>query len=83
MGSRQLEEVIFRFDGSWDDEGILKTEWIKLDAILASPQFATLKDIRFPCPSGVANHPELAATLLPTCHARDILSFIDLPGQYL
>jgi hypothetical protein len=74
--SRQLEEVAFNLDGSWGDEGFPNAEWIKVDAILASPQFASLKDVRIcALPRAGANLPTLFATLLPTCHARGIISF--------
>jgi hypothetical protein len=78
MGSRQLEQVIFRFNRSQEAENFPNAEWIKVDTILASPQFATLKSIRITVPPDtIANLSVLFTTLLPTCHTRGILSIID------
>jgi hypothetical protein len=82
--SRQLEQVTFHLGGrSWRDTIRPTTEWIKVDTILASPQFATLKDVyiyTLPCPPDVANLSALFAALLPTCHARGIISVVYLPS---
>jgi hypothetical protein len=83
MGSRQLEQVAFHVTSpSWGSEDFPDTEWVKMDAMLARPQFATLKNIRvsaLPCPPDVTNMSALFATLLPTHHARGIISFVDPP----
>jgi hypothetical protein len=84
IASRELEEVTFRFDKWHETEGFPNTdsEWIKVDSILAGPRFATLKGIRIYTIGRLPNATSpsaLFATLLPTCHARGILSFIDLP----
>jgi hypothetical protein len=84
IGSRQLEQVTFHLRNPfWRDGDCPITEWIKMDAILASAQFATLKDVRICAradPPTVANLLALFATLLPTCHARSIISFVDTPS---
>jgi hypothetical protein len=81
--SRHLEQVDFYLGGrSWTDYVCPNPEWIEVDTMLASSQFATLKDVRIytlPFPPDVANLPALFAALLPTCHARGILSHIDVP----
>jgi hypothetical protein len=83
MGSRQLEQVAFHLTSpSWEDDDFPNAEWVKMDTILASSQFATIKRVHisaFPCPPDVAKLSALFATLLPTCHARGIISFVDPP----
>jgi hypothetical protein len=81
IGSRQLEQVVFHLSGPFrGDRDIPNTEWIKVDAILASPQFATLKDVHvYAQPRSIANLTALFAALLPTCHARGIISFLNAP----
>jgi hypothetical protein len=76
IGSRQLERVAFRIGGrSWRNNVRSTTEWIKVDTILASSQFATLKNVHMytlPCPPDVVN-----LSTVPTCHARGIISLVD------
>jgi hypothetical protein len=77
MESRQLEEDVFDLATLWveEDEGFHSGKWIEIDATLASPEFAIVKDVRIcALPDADANPP---ATLLPTCHARGIISFLD------
>jgi hypothetical protein len=84
IGSRQLEQVAFHFSSpSWRGGRLPITEWIKTDAILASSQFSRLKDVHIythPDAPDVADPLALFATLLPTCHARGIISFVDPPS---
>jgi hypothetical protein len=79
IGSRQIEQVDFRFtEPSWKD-GDLPTgnaQWVDVDAILASPQFATIKGFRiFAPPIIFAILSVVHPNLLPRCHARGIISF--------
>jgi hypothetical protein len=70
--SRQLEQVAFRFSDFFLGD-IHIASWIKMDRILASPQFATLKDVHicYPlCNASVINLSSFFATLLPACYDR-------------
>jgi len=81
--SQQLEQVALHFGGgsSWIDR-FPHTEWIKLDTMLASSQFTALKSVRISgtLPPHDLPAPASFATLLPTCHARGIISFVDPPS---
>jgi hypothetical protein len=72
--SEQIEEVVFNIEtGPFDatDSG-----WTDLDALLTSPQFATVKTLRiYDCSLWSDAHIALFATCLPTSHAYGIISF--------
>jgi hypothetical protein len=82
IGSQQLEQIAFHLNSPrWIYGDFPIAEWTKMDAILASPQFATLKDLRIFALTGTFTDPSnFFATLLPTCHARGVISFTDLPS---